>query len=118
VLVEREPSEGVFAAGASSYGLVGGGIVERWIRWLTLSGTVIGALVVLYGIVRFVGLGAAPPLLIAVAILIVGPGEDIMQRWARETAPTPAVGALRATVVDRATSLAFLILLGVVIRLM
>lgn len=92
--------------------------MERWIHWLTTSGTVIGALVVLYGIVRFVALGSAPPLLIAVAILIVGPGEDILQNWARRTASMPAEGDLRATIVDRATSLAFLILLGVTIWLM
>ena len=92
--------------------------MERWIRWLTISGTVIGALVVLYGFVRFFALGSAPPLLIAVAILIVGPGEDILQRWARRTGSTPAEGELRATIVDRATSLAFLVLLGVTVWLL
>ena len=40
-----------------------------------------------------------------------------MQRWARRTGATPADGELRATIVDRATSLAFLVLLGVTIWL-
>lgn len=66
----------------------------------------------------FVALGSAPPLLITLAILIVGPGEDIWQRWARRTGSTPAEGELRATILDRATSLAFLVLLGMTICLL
>jgi hypothetical protein len=92
--------------------------MENWIRWLTTSGTVLGALVVLFGIARYVTAGSAAALLIAVAILVVGPGEDVLERWARRTAATPADGEARATVVDRATSLAFLALLGVAISLL
>jgi hypothetical protein len=92
--------------------------VKRWIRWLTISGTLVGALVILYGVVRFVAAESVPALLIAIAILVVGPGEDVLQRWARRTGATPTEGELRATVVDRATSLAFLVLLGITILLM
>ncbi len=92
--------------------------MTRWIRWLTTAGTAVGVLVILFGIVRFFALGSVPALLIAVAILVVGPGEDALERWARRTGSTPAEGELRATIVDRSTSLAFLILLGVTILLL
>lgn len=86
--------------------------MQGWIRGLTTAGTVLGALVVLYGIVLSVTTRTLPGLLIAVAILIVGPGEDVLQAWVRRRAATPEGGEAWATIVDRATSLAFLVLLG------
>ena len=72
---------------------------------------------ILYGVASFVTAGVTAGLLIAIAILIVGPGEDLLEAWVRKTAETPEQGELRAAVVDRATSLAFLALLGLAVHL-
>jgi hypothetical protein len=52
-----------------------------------------------------------------VAILIVGPLEDLLKGWVRQRARTPEEGEAHATIVDRVTSLAFLVLLAVVIAI-
>lgn len=90
-------------------------MLKTWIRPLTTIGTVLGALVIVYGLYAYLWAGLLPGLLISVAILVVGPGEDLMQAWVRRTAPTPEEGEGRATVVDRVTSIAFLLLLAWVV---
>ena len=69
-----------------------------------------------FGVLEFARTGYGPGLVIALAILIVGPGEDLGQAYVRRTAPSPEEGEVRATVVDRVTSLAFLLLLGLAIQ--
>lgn len=88
-----------------------------WIRPLTTIGTILGAVVIVFGLVVFVSGGALSGLLIAVAIAIVGPGEDLLQAWVRRRAPTTEIGEIHATIVDRATSIAFLVLLGWVVAI-
>jgi hypothetical protein len=84
---------------------------SAWIRALTTAGTVLGVLVIAYGVVTFALAGSLAALLIAVAIVVVGPGEDALQAWVRRRAATPEQGEAAATIVDRATSVAFLLLL-------
>jgi hypothetical protein len=88
---------------------------SAWIRALTTAGTVLGALVIVYGVVTFALSGSVAALLVAVAIVVVGPGEDALQAWVRRRAATPEAGEAAATIVDRATSVAFLLLLAVAI---
>jgi hypothetical protein len=90
---------------------------SAWIRSLTMLGNVLGVAVILLGIFTFVSSGAVAGLLIAIAIIVVGPGEDLLQAWVRRTAPDPATGEERATIVDRATSVVFLVLLGLTLLL-
>lgn len=90
---------------------------ERWIRPLTTTGTIVGVAVIAVGVLTFAWAGYLPGLVIALAILIVGPGEDLGQAYVRRKAPTLEEGEVRATVVDRVTSLAFLLLLGLAIEL-
>lgn len=91
--------------------------MQRWVRPLTTAGTITGVVVIAFGILEFARAGYLPGLVIALAILIVGPGEDLGQAYVRRTAPSPEEGEVRATVVDRVTSLAFLLLLGLAIEL-
>jgi CDP-diglyceride synthetase len=91
--------------------------MDTLIARLTTAGTIIGAIVVVYGFIRFVTVGSWVGLLIAVAILIVGPLEDLLKGWVRQRARTPEEGEAHATIVDRVTSLAFLVLLAVVIAI-
>jgi hypothetical protein len=91
--------------------------VKPWIAPLTTAGTIVGVVVIAFGVLEFVRSGYAPGLVIALAILIVGPGEDLGQAYVRRTAPSPEEGEARATVIDRVTSLAFLLLLGLAIEL-
>jgi hypothetical protein len=89
--------------------------VRGWIRPLTTVGSVLGAVVIVYGLYMYLRAALLPGLLVAAAIVIVGPGEDLLQAWARRSAPTPEEGEARATVVDRVTSIAFLVLLAFVV---
>jgi hypothetical protein len=91
--------------------------MRRWIQVTTTAGTVLGITVVVYGLARFAFGGSIVGLLVAVAVLIVGPGEDLLQKLARQRASTPERGEAWATIVDRVTSIAFLIVLGLVIYL-
>jgi hypothetical protein len=91
--------------------------MQTWVRPLTTAGTITGVAVIAFGILEFARAGYLPGLVIALAILIVGPGEDLGQAYVRRTAPSHAEGEVRATVVDRVTSLAFLLLLGLAIEL-
>ena len=72
--------------------------MQRWVRPLTTTGTVVGVVVIAFGILEFVRTGYLPGIVIAVAILIVGPGEDFGQAYVRRTAPTQEEGEVRATV--------------------
>lgn len=91
--------------------------MHRWVRSLTTARTIAGTAVVAFGLLAYALGGHLPGLVLAVAILVVGPGEDLGQAYARRTAPSPEEGEERATVVDRVTSLAFLLLLGLAIEI-
>jgi hypothetical protein len=91
--------------------------MHRWVHPLTRAGTIVGVAVIAFGLLGFALAGYLPGLVIAVAIVVVGPGEDAAQAFVRRTAPSPEEGEVRATVVDRVTSLAFLLLLGLAIEL-
>ncbi len=87
-----------------------------WIRTLTWLGYVLGGAVILYGLWRYVAQGSVPSLLIALAVFIAGPLEDLLGNWVRRMKrladEEPVV-----TLVDLATSVAFLVLLLIAIRL-
>jgi hypothetical protein len=87
-----------------------------WIRILTWLGYLLGGAVILYGGWRFFAQGSVPSLLISLAVIIAGPLEDILKAWVRRmmriAGEEPAV-----TLVDLATSVVFLILLLIAIRL-
>lgn len=91
--------------------------MHRWVRPLTTAGTITGIVVIAFGLLAYALGGHLPGLVLAVAILVVGPGEDLGQAYVRRTAPSPEEGETRATVVDRVTSLVFLLLLGLAIEI-
>lgn len=90
--------------------------MARWIKRLTWLGNLIGTVVVIWGLIRFFGESKTSGLLIALAIVIVGPLEDILKRRVRNR-PGGEEGEAWATVVDLVTSIAFLVLLGFVVWL-
>ena len=85
--------------------------VDGWLTVLTTAGNVAGAALIFAGVVRYIASGSVPALLIAVAVLVVGPGEDVLKRWVRARAASPKEAERWETVVDRATSLLFLLVL-------
>ncbi|MBO8140756.1 MAG: hypothetical protein H0Z37_01075 [Firmicutes bacterium] len=87
------------------------------INAMTAGGAVVGGAVVLFGLIHYVIAGSVPALLIALAVVIAGPAEDLLKRGARKRAPSPGAAELWETAVDRATSLLFLLLLLVCVFL-
>lgn len=85
--------------------------MERAIRAVTAAGTLAGVGVIVYGLVSFLAHGSVPALLIAVAVLLVGPVEDGLQNAARRRVKDQKAQEAWVTLVDRATSLGFLLLL-------
>jgi hypothetical protein len=83
---------------------------------LTIAGWVIGIAVIAYGVWRYLAVGNVPSLLISVAVVIVGPLEEVLKRWVRRGPKAPAEPAVE--LVDQAPSVAFLILLLVVLYLL
>lgn len=85
-------------------------MLERLTRLLIYAGWALGAAVIFYGIWRFWKEHSLPALLIALAVLIAGPLEDVLKAWVRRERrlgkENPAVA-----LVDAATSVAFLVLL-------
>ena len=86
----------------------------RWIKGLTLLGNVLGTIVVVSGLIRYFFEGQTVGILIALAIVIVGPLEDVLKRKVRNH-PGGEKGEAWATVVDLMTSMAFIVLLGLVV---
>jgi len=91
--------------------------VAIWVPVFTWLGYVLGAAVILYGLSRFLAQGSVPSLLISAAVLIAGPVEDLLTHWVRRVRRIPDEEPA-VTLVDLVTSVAFLILLLVAIRLM
>lgn len=89
--------------------------MARLIHVLNVLGFVLGAVVVLYGGLRFLTQQWLPGLLVALAVVIVGPLEDLLKGWAGRQGATEADRENMRLVVDRATSAAFLVLLLVAI---
>lgn len=85
--------------------------MERITRVLHLLGFAAGAAVIAFGLARGLIDGATGPLLIALAVVVVGPVEDGLNRLTRH-APSEASQKAWITLIDRATSLIFLLLLA------
>lgn len=86
--------------------------MQHWAKWLFIVGQLLGAAILAWGIVRFVREGAAVPLLIALAILIGGPVEDLLTDWANRKYKRSGERAVVVHLIDLATSIGFLICLG------
>lgn len=86
------------------------------VKILTWLGYVFGVAVILYGLWRYFAQGSLPSLLISLAVFIAGPLEDVLTSWVRRMRHLPAEEP-EVVLVDLATSLAFLILLLIAIRL-
>jgi hypothetical protein len=84
--------------------------MQRMVRVLYLVGVVLGTLVVLLGVWRFVAYGMLSTLMIALAIIIAGPIEDILTCWAKRQQPA---NKTLAHLIDAATSVGFLLCLGI-----
>jgi hypothetical protein len=85
--------------------------MERVTQGLKVLGWVLGGIVIVYGVARFVAAGAVPALLIALAVMIVGPLEDLLKAAVRRQAAPPEQKERLVQLMDQATSAAFLILL-------
>lgn len=85
--------------------------VQRWISLLTMAGTVAGAAVIFTGIALFFAAGSVPSLLISLSVIIVGPVEDLLSRWVERRTEPGTARVEGILVVDRTTSLVFLLLL-------
>jgi len=85
--------------------------MQRLLHILNVIGFVLGAVVVLYGGLRYLTEQWLPGLLIALAVVIVGPVEDLLKGWAGRQGATEADRENMRLAVDRATSAAFLSLL-------
>jgi hypothetical protein len=95
---------------------MGGDIMEQLNRWLTYLGWVFGGIVIIYGFVRYFAGGLVPALLVAMAVVIAGPLEDILKGVVRRRHQIQEEPQVK--LVDRATSLAFLILLTIALYIM
>jgi len=82
----------------------------RWIRLLTVAGWIAGAAVILYGLAVFLSAGILPALLVALAVVIAGPLEDVLKGWVRRRKQLEPEEPLVRNV-DLTTSLVFLALL-------
>ncbi|MGI6609439.1 MAG: hypothetical protein ACOX4G_02870 [Limnochordia bacterium] len=78
-------------------------------------GEVLGALVIVTGILRFAYAECVACLLIALAIIIGGPLEDVLTRWAVKKGKDDDERQQLARLVDLSTSIGFLICLGLAI---
>jgi hypothetical protein len=85
--------------------------MPRLLHVLNVLGFVLGAVVVVYGGLRFYTQQWLPGLLIALAVVIVGPVEDLLKAWAGRRGATDAEREDLRVAVDRASSAAFLALL-------
>ncbi|MBI3998796.1 MAG: hypothetical protein HY355_07150 [Armatimonadetes bacterium] len=95
----------------------GGSATRTWIRALTILGMALGVVVMVYGVVRFLQHGAAPSLLISLAVITAGPGEDLLKASVRRLGGSDDVVAIRVLFVDRLTSAIFLVFLILAIAL-
>jgi hypothetical protein len=89
--------------------------MQRWITLLNWVGVLLGAAVIAFGLIRFILDGLWTGLYIALAILLGGPVEDLLDEWVKNKWPSSA--DLRR-LVDLATSAAFLICLGLAVYCM
>ena len=91
--------------------------MQRLNHWLNVLSIILGAAVTLYGFFLFFSERALPPLLVALAVLIVGPLEDRLKARVARSSATQEEKAARTDLADKATSAAFLLLLLVAIAL-
>ncbi|HHT28095.1 MAG TPA: hypothetical protein GXZ82_12720 [Firmicutes bacterium] len=84
--------------------------MQYWVRVLHAVGILLGALVIILGVWRYVTTGMLSPMMIALAIIIAGPIEDLLTIWAGRRQP---VNRALVNLIDAATSIGFLLCLGV-----
>ena len=82
---------------------------------LRYVGEALGAVVIIAGLLRFLFAGCLSCLLIALAIIIGGPLEDALIRWARRKGANERERQELAHLVDLSTSIGFLICLGLAV---
>src|SRR5690606_38454325 len=102
---------GCISPGAATTGREERRALERAIKTLTAAGTLAGLGVIVYGLALFFAAGSIPALLVAVSVIVVGPVEDVLQNIARQRIADKKAQQAWVVLVDRATSLAFLVLL-------
>lgn len=86
------------------------------ISWLGKANLLIGAVVVLAALIEFtVDRSDKTPLYIALAIIVVGPVEDLLNKLLDRIAIPENQRRLYKKMVDQLTSLIFLILLGLIV---
>jgi predicted PurR-regulated permease PerM len=83
--------------------------VSLLLKVIRIAGWIFGAAVIVYGLNRYFQDSNLPALLIAIAVVIVGPLEDFLKKRMRKKAGVREEPAVE--LVDLTTSLAFLILL-------
>lgn len=84
--------------------------MQYWVRVLHGVGILLGALVVVLGVWRFVTSGLLSPMMMALAIIVAGPLEDLLTYWAKQRQPA---NKTLVSLIDAATSIGFLLCLGV-----
>ncbi len=87
--------------------------MERLIRILAVLATVLGGLYVGFAVLWFGVAGSWPPLLIALAIVVAGPVEDLLDRLATRWPAQSGSAEQAQRLVDQVTSLLLVILLAV-----
>ncbi|MBO8167556.1 MAG: hypothetical protein H0Z35_00050 [Thermoanaerobacteraceae bacterium] len=86
------------------------------ISWLGKANLLMGAVVVLAALIEFkVDRSDKTPLYIALAIIVVGPVEDLLNKLLDQIAIPENQRQLYKKMVDQLTSLIFLILLGFIV---
>ena len=86
-------------------------MAEQVAQWLKILGWVLGAVVIIYGVARFLAAGSAPALFIALAVVIVGPIEELLKAAVRRQAAPAEEQERLLQLMDQITSVSFLILL-------
>lgn len=86
------------------------------LKAFNLFNYLLGTIVVVNGLYVYSTTGKILPLYVALAIIIAGPLEDLLIAFVQNSpALSPADKKKYASIVDNATSLAFLLLLGLAI---
>jgi hypothetical protein len=85
--------------------------IQRLTQLLKAVSLVLGAGIVVYGFSRFQAGSDRGPLMLGLAVLVVGPLEDLLKLWARRAALSDQDKEAWAALIDQATSAVFLLFL-------
>lgn len=91
--------------------------VQKTNAVLRRIGELLGAQVILTGILRFAYHGCVSCLLIALAIIIAGPIEDLLTAWVIKKGKSDPERQQLVSLVDLSTSIGFLLCLGLAVWL-